>query len=105
MLVTRSFILANTEQLHEKINQLCDRVKLLEEALEVLQARSSPDTHPLLAPELLRIKSTFSIETEGIPSSLPLPVNSHGTDKHIDEPPFIFGQNRSRLNDSGEVSR
>ncbi|KAF7422349.1 hypothetical protein PC9H_010505 [Pleurotus ostreatus] len=96
------FILANTEQLHEKINQLCDRVKLLEEALEVLQARSSPDTHPLLAPELLRIKSTFSTETEGIPSSLPSAVNPHPTDNHPEEPPFIFGQNRSRLNDSGE---
>ncbi|KAF4577394.1 hypothetical protein EYR36_005382 [Pleurotus pulmonarius] len=96
------FILANTEQLHEKINQLCDRVKLLEEALEVLQARSSPDTHPLLAPELLRIKSTFSIETEGVPTSLPSAARTHGADKHLDEPPFIFGQNRSRLNESGE---
>ncbi|KAF8650016.1 hypothetical protein AX16_005468 [Volvariella volvacea WC 439] len=52
------FILANTEQLHDKILQLSDRVRQLEDALEVLQSSCSNQPHPLLAPELLRIKTS-----------------------------------------------
>ncbi|KAJ7643980.1 hypothetical protein FB45DRAFT_285047 [Roridomyces roridus] len=47
------FILANTEQLHEKIAQLSDRVRQLEEGLESVQAE-----HPLLATDLRRIKTS-----------------------------------------------
>lgn len=50
------FILANTEQLHEKIFQLSDRVRQLEEGLGTMQSSVSPETHPLLSPDLLRIK-------------------------------------------------
>ncbi|KAG6916036.1 hypothetical protein DXG01_008759 [Tephrocybe rancida] len=53
-----SFILANTEQLHEKITVLSDRVRDLEEALQILQATHSPHPHPLLTPDLLRIKTS-----------------------------------------------
>lgn len=49
-----SFILANTAELHDKISQLSERVRLLEDAL---QHATSP-SHPLLAPELLSIKTT-----------------------------------------------
>ncbi|KAG5652814.1 hypothetical protein H0H81_003530 [Sphagnurus paluster] len=52
------FILANTEQLHEKITVLSDRVRDLEEALQALQSTCSNQPHPLLAPELLRIKTS-----------------------------------------------
>ncbi|KAG6844716.1 hypothetical protein H0H87_004439 [Tephrocybe sp. NHM501043] len=52
------FILANTEQLHEKITVLSDRVRDLEDALQALQAQHSPQPHPLLAPDLLRIKTS-----------------------------------------------
>ncbi|KAH0586545.1 hypothetical protein H2248_007770 [Termitomyces sp. 'cryptogamus'] len=52
------FILANTEQLHEKIALLSDRVRQLEDALQTLQATHSPRPHPLLAPELLQIKTS-----------------------------------------------
>lgn len=48
-----SFILANTGQLHAKISQLSDRVRELEDAL---RENCSPD-HPLLAPELLQMKT------------------------------------------------
>ena len=54
----RRFILANTEQLHEKITQLGDRVRELEEALEVAQTVISNQPHPLLSPDLLRIKTS-----------------------------------------------
>jgi len=53
------FILANTEQLHEKITQLTDRVRELEEALAL-----SDGHHPLLSPEKLLVK--ISQELYGI---------------------------------------
>lgn len=52
------FILANTEQLHDKISELSDRVRQLEEALEQVQAQCSNQRHPLLAPDLLKIKTS-----------------------------------------------
>ncbi|KAF8630842.1 hypothetical protein AX17_005201 [Amanita inopinata Kibby_2008] len=57
------FILANTEQLHEKIFQLSDRVRQLEDALETLQSSSSSQSHPLLAPELRSIKTSQDLYT------------------------------------------
>ncbi|KAJ2931854.1 hypothetical protein H1R20_g5236, partial [Candolleomyces eurysporus] len=52
------FILANTEQLHEKIAQLSERVRQLEDGLQTVQSRVSNQPHPLLAPELLKIKTS-----------------------------------------------
>ncbi|KAG6835911.1 hypothetical protein H0H93_013451, partial [Arthromyces matolae] len=52
------FILANTEQLHEKIAVLGDRVRKLEDALRTLQATHSLHPHPLLSPDLLQIKTS-----------------------------------------------
>ncbi|KAK0439848.1 hypothetical protein EV421DRAFT_1818820 [Armillaria borealis] len=52
------FILANTEQLHERITLLSDRVRQLEDGLQTLQASCSNESHPLLAPDLLRIKNS-----------------------------------------------
>ncbi|KAF9561089.1 hypothetical protein CPC08DRAFT_664768 [Agrocybe pediades] len=63
------FILAGAEQLHEKISELSDRVRQLEEAVEVLQAKVSNEPHPLLAPALLKIKT--SQELYGSPPSHP----------------------------------
>ena len=57
-LSNKRFILAGAEQLHEKIFQLSDRVRQLEDALETLQSRCSNQPHPLLSPELLRIKTS-----------------------------------------------
>lgn len=42
-------ILANTEELHDKIEDLLDRIRVLEEALRSLQASVSTQPHPLLA--------------------------------------------------------
>ncbi|KAL0581180.1 hypothetical protein V5O48_000870 [Marasmius crinis-equi] len=60
-----SFILANTEQLHAKILQLSDRVRQLEDGIQTLQATRSSEPHPLLAPDLLQIKT--SQEFYGVP--------------------------------------
>ncbi|KAF9049458.1 hypothetical protein BDZ89DRAFT_1032938 [Hymenopellis radicata] len=51
------FILANTQELHDRISQLGDRVRQLEDGLGALQSTVSHETHPLLTPELLRIKN------------------------------------------------
>lgn len=63
------FILASTEKLHEKIQILSERVRQLEEGLETLQGNVSPETHPLLAPELLAIKNSQGLY--GNSTSLP----------------------------------
>ncbi len=42
-------VLANTEELHERIEILCGRIRALEDALKVLQASVSIEPHPLLA--------------------------------------------------------
>ena len=84
------FILANTEQLHAKIHEMSERIRLLEEALtsttrqqqrhmrlcqDYQLGQSYPDymednnehdqepPHPLLHPDLLRVKSTLGLYT------------------------------------------
>ena len=46
-------VLANTEELHERIETLCIRIRLLEDALRTLQASVSTHPHPLLSNGLL----------------------------------------------------
>lgn len=53
-------MLANTEQLHEKITDLSHRVRSLEDALAV--AHNSEERHPLLSDELLQIKNPLERE-------------------------------------------
>ncbi|KAF9453101.1 hypothetical protein P691DRAFT_659182, partial [Macrolepiota fuliginosa MF-IS2] len=76
------FILANTEQLHDKIGELSDRVRQLEEALEQLQSQCSNQTHPLLAPDLLKIKTSQELygTTPLPPPPPPLPSTSAVSD-------------------------
>ena len=80
--VHASFILANTEQLHSKIVQMSDHIRLLEDALETLQSQCSSQAHPLLAPEHLLVKS--SLELYGInahgPHAARQSVHSDGSD-------------------------
>ncbi|KAH9888914.1 fungal-specific transcription factor domain-containing protein [Cubamyces lactineus] len=56
------FVLASTQDLHEKINQLANRVRDLEDALRTSYAVHSLDPHPLLSEELLRIKAPIQRE-------------------------------------------
>lgn len=56
------FVLANTEDLHDKIGQLSNRVRALEDALAESHASVSHDPHPLLTEELLRIKHPLERE-------------------------------------------
>lgn len=50
-------VLANTEQLHERIEHLCTRIRELESALRGAQAQLSQEEHPLLRSDLLQLKS------------------------------------------------
>ncbi|KAF8158549.1 hypothetical protein B0H34DRAFT_643629, partial [Crassisporium funariophilum] len=58
------FILANTEQLHSKIQEMSDRIRHLEDALQTIHGEHTADPeqlHPLMLPELLGIKSTMGL--------------------------------------------
>lgn len=55
-------MLANTEELHEKIIQLQDRISSLENALATLQAAHSSQPHPLLREDLLELKAPLGTE-------------------------------------------
>ena len=57
------FVLASTTELHDKISELCNRVRELEDALRDSHRRVSEDPHPLLSEELLRIKAPLERET------------------------------------------
>lgn len=52
-----SFVLASTQELHEKITVLCNRVRELEDSLRHSHSLVSPDRHPLLADDLLQVKA------------------------------------------------
>lgn len=50
-------MLANTQQLHDRIENLCSRIRELESALQTIQARVSQEPHPLLRNDLLQLKA------------------------------------------------
>ncbi|KAK1236733.1 hypothetical protein PQX77_000089 [Marasmius sp. AFHP31] len=52
----RSYVLADTSQLHLKINDMGQRIRQLEDALAIAHSSSSTEQHPLLREELLSIK-------------------------------------------------
>lgn len=76
-----SFILADTEQLHEKIYEMSNRIRQLEDALAIFQASVSEQRHPLLSDELLKVKfGSESINTRENPTS----EEDHAPQKSID---------------------
>jgi hypothetical protein len=58
----RSFVLASTQELHEKISELATRVRHLEDGLRVSHSQLSSESHPLLSEDLLRIKAPLQRE-------------------------------------------
>lgn len=57
-----SFVLASTQELHEKITELANRVRQLEDGLRASHSQISHDPHPLLSEELLKIKAPLQRE-------------------------------------------
>jgi hypothetical protein len=64
-------VLASTTELHEKISELSNRVRELEDSLRNSHSQLSTDPHPLLSDELLRIKAPLQREPSGSQSSAP----------------------------------
>ncbi|KAH6912880.1 hypothetical protein BKA70DRAFT_1097541 [Coprinopsis sp. MPI-PUGE-AT-0042] len=100
------FILANTEQLHNKIHEMSERIRILEDALgslhhdhEIYVRRSSNlgynpsiqgysddeeenvPAHPLLQPELLGIKSSMGLYTGSGANSQAAPKSNGSKDE------------------------
>ncbi|KAJ6624985.1 hypothetical protein B0H10DRAFT_1783893 [Mycena sp. CBHHK59/15] len=71
------FVLANTEVLHDKITELSNRVRQLEDGLAQSHAQNSMQTHPLLAPELLKIKRPLERERIDAPPKEENPESSN----------------------------
>lgn len=66
------FILANTQQLHSKIQEMSERIRHLEGALQGHHAERAAfglEVHPLLRPEHLEIKNTMELYTCAQPRS------------------------------------
>ncbi|KAJ3917468.1 fungal-specific transcription factor domain-containing protein [Lentinula edodes] len=76
------FILANTEQLHSKIQEMSEHIRRLEEALEGTSSPSNP--HPLLQPEMLNVKSTMQLYGVAQPKhdGTSIPVSAERTIDH-----------------------
>ncbi|KZT28275.1 hypothetical protein NEOLEDRAFT_1129627 [Neolentinus lepideus HHB14362 ss-1] len=55
------FVLADTEKLHRKIQEMSDRIRQLEDALSILQGTITREPHPLLRRDLLKIKSGLEL--------------------------------------------
>jgi hypothetical protein len=62
-LYVSSFVLADTDRLHNKITEMSARIRQLEDALAVSHAATSSDTHTLLQRDLLRIKSIIDLHS------------------------------------------
>ncbi|KAF7317961.1 Fungal-trans domain-containing protein [Mycena kentingensis (nom. inval.)] len=56
------FVLASTQELHQHISELANRVRELEDALRTSHSHISGDTHPLLSEDLLRLKAPLQRE-------------------------------------------
>lgn len=61
LLIRSRYVLANTEALHDKIREMCERIRQLEDALAILQATTTSDPHPLLREELLAVKKGIEV--------------------------------------------
>ncbi|KAF4603107.1 hypothetical protein EYR38_003512 [Pleurotus pulmonarius] len=92
------FVLADTEKLHQKIGQMSDRIRQLEDALFVLQSSLSSETHPLLTRDLLQIKS--SIDLHSAVESQDGPVEQ----EDVDESQYIDSFGTLAIRDDGAAT-
>lgn len=81
VLTLHRFVLASTQELHEKITELCSRVRDLEDGLKTAHAQNSSEPHALLSDELLRIKAPLQREA---PLVNPTTVNQQEEENNPD---------------------
>ncbi|TFK51693.1 hypothetical protein OE88DRAFT_1658274 [Heliocybe sulcata] len=80
------FVLASTQELHEKISELAFRVRELEDALRVSHLKTTSEQHPLLSDDLLKIKAPLQREPSGQRSNSGGILSSLNGVKEEDEP-------------------
>jgi hypothetical protein len=74
-------VIANTEVLHDKINQLANRVRQLEDALAAAHAMNTLEPHPLLQGDLLSIKNPLELDKSQLEK---LPAKEEEPDDTLD---------------------
>lgn len=72
-------MLADTAQLHAKINEMGQRIRQLEDALAVMQVSFSNEPHPLLRDELLGIKLGLEEQRPANALTKPSVIDAMGT--------------------------
>lgn len=82
------FVLASTQELHEKISELANRVRELEDALRSAHSQLSNEQHPLLTDELLRIKAPLQREASAMRNNA---ANSLKEEEHNPDVVDAFG--------------
>ncbi|KAI0086530.1 hypothetical protein BDY19DRAFT_960418 [Irpex rosettiformis] len=111
------FILANTEQLHDKIKVMSDRIRELEVGLQAVQTQVSSEAHPLLRQDLLTIKKSpdlFGIEQQAeemlpkasasaSPRAQSAASSSKDMDEHTTRAGVSSGGDRAHTNVSGFI--
>jgi hypothetical protein len=91
-------VLASTQELHEKITELCSRIRDLEDGLRTSHNQNSSETHPLLTDELLRIKAPLQREA---PPRNPTTINQQEEENN---PDVIDSFGTLAINGSGHTS-
>ncbi|KIM44896.1 hypothetical protein M413DRAFT_442869 [Hebeloma cylindrosporum] len=79
----RLFVLASTQELHEKISELATRVRELEDALRASHNHLSTEPHPLLSEELLRIKAPLQRDVNGSKSATSVTVKEEESNPDV----------------------
>lgn len=98
-----SFVLADTEKLHEKILLMSDRIRQLEDALAVLQSSvAAHESHPLLHRDLLEVKSIIDLHVAVDEDKI---RKTAETDHHVDdESQYIEAFGTLALRDDGAAT-
>ncbi|PCH44398.1 hypothetical protein WOLCODRAFT_76356 [Wolfiporia cocos MD-104 SS10] len=94
----RRFVLASTQELHEKIAQLSTRIRDLEDGLRQSHAHQSVEQHPLLTEDLLLIKAP--IQREGL-AQLNVSTNNNS---HDDSSEVVDSFGSLAISDTGRTS-
>lgn len=102
----RRFILADTDRLHRKIAEMSDRIRHLEDGLAILQSSVTRDPHPLLAPDLLKIKSGLELHSaaEGLASLGSERIERDAGADPDDEPAYIDAFGTLAVRDDGAAT-
>ncbi|KAF5384815.1 hypothetical protein D9615_000960 [Tricholomella constricta] len=94
-------ILANTEELHDRIDHLCSRIRELENALRTLQESVSDEPHPLLQNDLSQPIASRAFRPPPAPTSVAQAPRN--TSSHPEEPPDQLRSHSTQADDENFV--